>query len=84
MDSCYLSIGQVASLLGVCTKTLRRWDAKRLFNADFRTKGNHRRYKKSKIFAIDSKKKEANYHSNEMCDRWQSLQLKTKEIGRIK
>ncbi|MHA1150425.1 MAG: hypothetical protein ACTSR8_19575 [Promethearchaeota archaeon] len=32
MDSCYLSIGQVASLLGVCTKTLRRWDAKRLFN----------------------------------------------------
>ncbi len=52
MELFYLSISQVASLLGVCTKTLRRWDGKGVFKSDFRTEGNHRRYKKSKVLAI--------------------------------
>jgi len=40
----YISIGRVAAMLGVCTKTLRRWDAAGKFLASFRTKGGHRRY----------------------------------------
>ncbi|MHA1147367.1 MAG: IS607 family transposase [Promethearchaeota archaeon] len=57
MNSLFLSIGEVASLLGVCTKTLRRWDKNKLLKADFRTKGNHRRYKKAKIFALFRKQR---------------------------
>jgi len=52
MESFSLSIGQVASLLGVCTKTLRRWDSANTFTSDFRTQGNHRRYKKARILNI--------------------------------
>lgn len=52
MESFSLSIGQVASLLGVCTKTLRRWDTTNTFTSDFRTQGNHRRYKKARILKI--------------------------------
>ncbi|MHA1148713.1 MAG: IS607 family transposase [Promethearchaeota archaeon] len=57
METFFLSIGQVASLLGVCTKTLRRWDSANTFNADFRTPGNHRRYKKARILGILRKRK---------------------------
>jgi len=39
-----LSISKAAEVLGVCTKTLRRWDKKVLLKPDFRTKGGHRRY----------------------------------------
>jgi len=59
MESFFLSIGLVASLLGVCTKTLRRWDSANIFNADFRTPGNHRRYKKARILDILRKRKRA-------------------------
>jgi len=40
-----LSISNAARLLGVCTKTLRRWDATGVNKADYRTCGGHRRYK---------------------------------------
>ena len=49
MEGLYCSIGHAAQLIGVCTKTLRRWDAQGIFPSDFRTKGNHRRYKRSRI-----------------------------------
>jgi putative resolvase len=52
METFFLTIGQVASLLGVCTKTLRRGDSADRFKADFRTPGNHRRYEKARILAI--------------------------------
>ena len=52
MEAFFLSIGQVACLLGVCTKTLRRWDSLGTFTSDFRTQGNHRRYKKARILNI--------------------------------
>ncbi|TXT67063.1 MAG: HTH-type transcriptional regulator [Promethearchaeota archaeon] len=42
MNGIDLSIGQAARLLGVCTKTLRRWNAQGIVPSDFRTKGNHR------------------------------------------
>ncbi|MBY9005303.1 MAG: MerR family DNA-binding transcriptional regulator [Candidatus Lokiarchaeota archaeon] len=37
------SIGITTTLLGVCIKTLRRWDKKNLITY-FRTLGGHRRY----------------------------------------
>ncbi len=39
-----LAIGAVAAMLGVCTKTLRRWDKTGTMPSAFRTPGNHRRY----------------------------------------
>ena len=62
MNALFLSIGQVASMLGVSTKTLRRWDKKGALNADFRTPGNHRRYEKGKILNIIRKKKQKKHH----------------------
>ena len=38
-----VSIGQAAQILGVCEKTLRRWDAAGILIPS-RTPGNHRRY----------------------------------------
>ncbi len=39
-----IAIGTVASMLGVSTRTLRRWDAAGSLKPPFRTAGNHRRY----------------------------------------
>ncbi|MFX1295135.1 MAG: helix-turn-helix domain-containing protein [Promethearchaeota archaeon] len=39
-----LSISQAAPILGVCSKTLRRWDGKGILCPDCRTPGGHRRY----------------------------------------
>ena len=39
MNALFLSIGHVASMLGVSTKTLRRWDKKEALNADLRQQG---------------------------------------------
>jgi len=40
----YLPISEAARHLGVCSKTLRRWDAANLVKPAFRTLGAHRRY----------------------------------------
>ena len=56
MESLYLSIGVVASFIGVSTKTLRRWDKKGIFQSAFRTYGNHRRYCKRKVLEYIRKK----------------------------
>ncbi|MBD3185567.1 MerR family transcriptional regulator, partial [Candidatus Bathyarchaeota archaeon] len=39
-----VSISIAASILGACTKTLRRWEEGEQFKPSFRTPGNHRRY----------------------------------------
>jgi len=39
-----VAIGAVAGMLGVSTKTLRRWDTAGKMKPAFRTAGNHRRY----------------------------------------
>jgi putative resolvase len=59
MDSLYLSIGAVASLIGVSTKTLRRWDKKSIFQSSFRTYGNHRRYCKNRVLEYIRKGKKS-------------------------
>ena len=48
----FMTIGSVATLLGICTKTLRRWDNSGKLKPDFRTLGNHRRYKRKKILSL--------------------------------
>jgi putative resolvase len=45
----FLSIGTAALLLGVCTKTLRRWDRAGKLHPAFRTAGNHRRYDRQSL-----------------------------------
>ena len=44
-----LAIGTVASLLGVCTKTLRRWDKAGKLKPSLRTPGSHRRYDRQAV-----------------------------------
>ena len=40
----YISIGKAARMMGVSTSMLRVWDRKKLFKANYRTIGGHRRY----------------------------------------
>src|SRR4030042_6834545 len=44
-----LSIQEVASILGVSTKTLRRWEERGIFVPLQRTPGNQRRYSQEQI-----------------------------------
>ncbi|HME55848.1 MAG TPA: MerR family DNA-binding transcriptional regulator [Candidatus Lokiarchaeia archaeon] len=44
-----LAIGAVASMLGVSTRTLRRWDKAGTMKQAFRTAGNHRRYERHAV-----------------------------------
>ncbi len=57
MESLYLSIGLAASMIGVSTKTLRRWDNKGSFSSSFRTKQNHRRYCRNKVLDFIRRRK---------------------------
>jgi predicted site-specific integrase-resolvase len=45
----FLSIGKASAMIGVCTKTLRRWDKAGKFVSSFRTGGGHRRYDRRQI-----------------------------------
>ena len=48
----YLSVGQVAKLLGIAVVTVRRWEKIGKLTSCFRTFGNHRRYSKHDIFRL--------------------------------
>jgi len=48
----YISIQEASTILGVTTTTLRRWDKSETLKSDYRTIGNHRRYKLSKILEL--------------------------------
>ena len=45
------SIGMAATLLGVCVKTLRRWNAKGMISC-YRTLGRHRRFPLNELFRV--------------------------------
>lgn len=47
-----IAIGAVASMLGVSTRTLRRWDAAGSLKPSFRTAGNHRRYDRHAVLHV--------------------------------
>ncbi|MHA1275227.1 MAG: IS607 family transposase, partial [Promethearchaeota archaeon] len=51
-----LSIGEAAGVLGVCTKTLRRWDKRGILKPSFRTAGLHRRYDRRDIAKVLEKR----------------------------
>src|SRR5258708_33055332 len=51
-----LTIQEAAIILGVSTKTLRRWDEGKIL-VPHRTKGNQRRYLKDEVVAFRDKKK---------------------------
>jgi predicted site-specific integrase-resolvase len=40
----YVRIGKAARMMGVSRSTMGGWDRKKLFKADYRTEGGHRRY----------------------------------------
>lgn len=46
-----VSIGKAAQVLGVCIKTLRRWEAKNII-IPYRTSRNHRRYDLDALFSF--------------------------------
>ncbi|MHA1359540.1 MAG: IS607 family transposase, partial [Candidatus Helarchaeota archaeon] len=48
----FFPISAAARYLGVCPKTLRRWDAARLVQPAFRTPGGHRRYDLAALKAL--------------------------------
>jgi len=45
----FISIGKVSKLAGVSKSTLRRWEEDKYLLPDYRTKGNHRRYRYNTI-----------------------------------
>jgi predicted site-specific integrase-resolvase len=47
----YISIGKAARMMGVSTSTLRIWDRKKMFKANYRTAGGHRRYSINSLLA---------------------------------
>ena len=47
-----LSIGEVSRLLGVCVKTLHRWDKAGQLTPQFRTLGGHRRYNAADVLNL--------------------------------
>jgi len=48
----HFSAGQTAQMLGVCIKTLHRWEADGYLKPSFRTVGNHRRYSYAQLQAF--------------------------------
>lgn len=55
-----LSIMQASTILGVCTKTLRRWNGSGTFLPDCRTVGGHRRYSVPKLESFLSSRTKKN------------------------
>ena len=53
----YLSIKAASYLIGVCTKTLRRWDKAGWFLPAFRTAGTHRRYDRHVLLQFGQQKR---------------------------
>ena len=74
----YLSIGLAATMIGVCTKTLKRWDKLNKLKPFFRTVGNHRRYNRSKIINLLQKTNLSDNISNE-----RKKGVKTAIYGRV-
>lgn len=48
----YISIGKVATILGVAVSTLRRWDNEGKLPADYKTIGKHRNTRVQQAYNI--------------------------------
>ena len=62
----YIPISLTATILGVCTKTIRRWDLSGILRPAFRTAGNHRRYDLSNIKAFLKRRTGTSDHLSEI------------------
>jgi DNA-binding transcriptional MerR regulator len=61
MASALLSIGMAARMLGVSTKTLRRWDDQDTFKPEFRLPSGHRFYSRAQVKTmLDEARERAN------------------------
>lgn len=60
------SIGIAAQILGVCIKTVRRWEKKKQITC-FRTKGGHRRFSLKEIDRVLREPSEKESHRNKEC-----------------
>ena len=67
----FLSVGEAAKVWGVSASTMRRWDNGGLFKADFRTKGNHRRYDFARLI---SERDESSEQDDEITQKVHSSQ----------
>jgi len=56
----FISINEAASIIGVTTTTLRRWEENKLFLPHHRTLGNHRRYELESVLKLIKKDEQAN------------------------
>lgn len=64
MEYFIYSIGMAAILLGVCVKTLRRWNAKGLITC-YRTLGGHRRFPLNEVARLLEMRQEGQEQENE-------------------
>jgi putative resolvase len=64
MEYFMYSIGMAATLLGVCAKTLRRWNAKGLITC-YRTLGGHRRFPHNELARILEMRQDGQEQENE-------------------
>ena len=55
-NTMFISISSTAKIIGVSTKTMRRWDAGEKLKPKFRTKGGHRRYDWNRILIFIEEK----------------------------
>jgi len=69
------SIGIAAAILGVCVKTLRRWDKNKRIVC-FRTIGGHRRYSVKEVNRILNHKTRENKNSQKKIDKNWSIYAK--------
>ena len=56
----YLSVGETAKELGVCIKTIHRWEVLGKLKSHYRTIGNHRRFLKYDILKLKHKNNRIN------------------------
>lgn len=52
MSSNHLRIGEAAAILGICRRTLRRWEREGWLYPAYRTPGGHRRYERRALFTF--------------------------------
>ena len=60
MKNQHISIGEAAKIIGVSVVTMRRWEKTGKVKSNFRTFGNHRRYKTIDVLKISNKEERVN------------------------
>jgi putative resolvase len=64
----HVSMSIAAGIIGVCAKTLRRWEKSGFFRATFRTPGNHCRYNVSAVKSFKKQVSPSNSRSQDLME----------------